>query len=256
MKQRTALVTGGSRGIGSACAHALAAAGARVLVASRKLLDGQAVVDQIRGKGGTADAISCDVADRDSVAAMAARARDLTGGVDILVNNAGIATSGPLHRLALEEWNRVMQVNSTGTFLCTQALLAGMLERGWGRVINMASVAGMVGGGYITAYCASKHAVLGFTRALAQEVARRGVTVNAVCPGFVETDMTEESLDRICDKTGRTREAALAALVAESPQGRLIQPDEVAYLVACLADELAGSINGQCIAIDGGMVAR
>jgi NAD(P)-dependent dehydrogenase (short-subunit alcohol dehydrogenase family) len=194
------------------------------------------------------------VADADAVAALRAGALDFLGAVDILVNNAGMARSAPVKAQSLAEWNRIMAVNSTGTFLCTQAFLPGMIERGWGRVVNIASVAGKLGAPYIGAYAASKHAVLGFTRSLAMEVATRGVTANAVCPGYVDTAMTDYSISNIVDKTGATAAEARRRLEAMSPQRRLIEPEEVAYLVACLCDPRARGINGQAIVLDGGMV--
>lgn len=223
-----------------------------MVLCARSIDQLQQVADGICGAGGEAHAVACDVTDPEAVSAMAETALRLTGGVDILVNNAGIALSAPLKRLTLTEWNQVLSVNTTGTFLCTRALVPNMLAREWGRVINVASVAGLVGGKYISAYVASKHAVIGFTRSIALEVASRGVTVNAICPAFVRTSMTRESLVRITRATGISEDEALQALVRANAQGRLIEPEEVAYAVCCLADERAGGINGQAIAIDGG----
>jgi NAD(P)-dependent dehydrogenase (short-subunit alcohol dehydrogenase family) len=168
------------------------------------------------------------------------------------VNNAGVAHSAPVARTELEDWNRMLAVNATGTFLCTRAFLPGMVEGGWGRVVNVASVAGLAGARYIAAYAASKHAVIGLTRCAAAEVADRGVTVNAVCPGYVDTPMTTESLQRISEKTGMSAEEALETILAHTPQGRLIAPDEVAHAVLSLCEEGARGINGQSIVIDGG----
>jgi NAD(P)-dependent dehydrogenase (short-subunit alcohol dehydrogenase family) len=172
------------------------------------------------------------------------------------VNNAGIGFSGPLFRTPLADWDRLMTVNATGAFLCTQAFLPGMVERRWGRIVFVASVAGLTGGKYIAAYAASKHAVIGLARSAAAEVAESGVTVNAVCPGYVDTDMTRESLDRIMEKTGKTREQALAAILATTPQRRLIAPEEVAHAVLSLCDEQARGINGESLVIDGGWLMR
>jgi NAD(P)-dependent dehydrogenase (short-subunit alcohol dehydrogenase family) len=155
-------------------------------------------------------------------------------------------------KLTLEEWNRLFAVNATGTFLCTRAFLPGMLERGRGRIVNVASVAALAGARYIAAYASSKHAVLGFTRCAAAEVAARGVTVNAVCPGYVDTSMTAESVARIARETGRTEAEARGSLLATNPQGRLIEPDEVAHAVLALCAEESRGINGQAIVIDGG----
>jgi len=253
---RAALVTGAGRGIGAAAAHALAAAGARVVVSARSAEEIDAVAAAISGAGGEAHALACDVTDAGSVAALARHAAARVGRVDILVNNAGVASSAPLERLALEEWNRLLAVNATGTYLVTRELLPPMLAQGWGRVVNVASIAGLAGAAYVTAYAASKHAVVGFTRALAAEVAARGITVNAVCPGFVDTAMTDESVARVAAKTGHAPEEARRRIEAMNPQGRLIDAEEVAYLVVALCDERARGVNGQAIAIDGGALAR
>ena len=253
---RTAVVTGAGRGIGAAVARALAAAGARVVLAGRSqhTLDG--VAAELRSAAHDAITVACDVADPASIAGLAKLAGERLGRVDILVNNAGTAYGGPLARTPLDEWNRLLAVNATGAFLCTQAFLPGMVERRWGRIVFVASVAGLTGGKYIAAYAASKHAVLGLARSVAAEVAEFGVTANAVCPGYVDTDMTRESLDRIVEKTGKTREQALAAILATTPQRRLIAPEEVAHAVLWLCDELACGINGDAVVIDGGALMR
>ena len=252
LEGRGAVVTGGGRGIGAAVARALARAGARVVVAARSAAEIEAVASELRAAGHEAFALDCDVADPPAVERLAAASIEKLGSVDILVNNAGRADSAPLARQTLEAWRALFAVNVEGTFLATQAFLPGMLERRWGRVINVASVAGLVGAPYITAYAATKHAVVGFSRALAAEVAARGVTVNAVCPGYVDTGMTEESIERIVAKTGIAADEARARLVAANPQGRMITADEVAYMVAALCEEGARGVNGQAIGIDGG----
>jgi NAD(P)-dependent dehydrogenase (short-subunit alcohol dehydrogenase family) len=172
--------------------------------------------------------------------------------VDVLVNNAGVVTSNALKAVTPEDWERVFAVNVRGTYLVTRELLPDMLASGWGRVINVASIAGLTGAAYISTYAASKHAVMGFTRALAAEVAARGVTVNAVCPGYVNTPMTDGSVARIAAKTGLAPEKAREHLKARSPQNRLFEPEEVAYLVGVLADPRARGVNGQAIVLDGG----
>lgn len=248
LQGRTAVVTGGGRGIGAAVAFALSEAGARVVVAARSRVEIESLAQALRERGRDVVPEACDVTNPASVHALAKAA----GKADILVNNAGVASSAPLKAIALEDWNRLFAVNATGTFLCTQAFVPGMVERGWGRVVNVASVAGLTAGPYIAAYAASKHAVLGFTRAVAAEVAASGVTVNAVCPGYVNTEMTRQSVKRIMEKTGKSQEAALQAILERSPQKRLVEPEEVAHAVLSLCDEGARGINGQAIVIDGG----
>jgi 3-hydroxybutyrate dehydrogenase len=248
---KTAVVTGAGRGIGAACARALAGAGARVVLGARTRESVERVAADLRILGNEAAATVCDVTDPASVDALARFSAERFGDVSLLVNNAGIGHAAPLERLTLDDWNRVMAVNATGTFLCTKAFLPAMVKRGWGRVVNVASVAGLSGGRYIAAYAASKHAVVGFTRCAAMEVAAAGVTVNAVCPGYVDTEMTRESLERIAMKTGRSREQALEAVLTGTPQGRLITPDEVAFEVLKLCAEDAREINGQTIVLDG-----
>ena len=179
-------------------------------------------------------------------------ARDTMGPVDILVNNAGIGHSAPIARTTLEDWEHTIRVNATGAFLCLQAFLPTMLERKWGRIVNVASMAGLEGSRYIAAYAASKHALVGLTRAAAAEVAGTGVTVNAVCPGYVDTPMTEATIANIVRKTGKTADEARAAILATMPGGRMIQPEEVAHAVLTLAADETGTINGQAVVLDGG----
>ena len=249
---RGAVITGGGRGIGAVVARELAEHGAKVVVSARSMSEIEAVAQELTAGGHIAYAIKCDVADEDSVAMMAREAAELLETVDVLVNNAGIARSSPVKRLSLEEWNQIMAVNATGTFLCSKAFLPGMLQRQWGRVVNVASVAGLRGSSYIAAYTASKHAQIGFTRALAAEVADQGITVNAICPGYVDTPMTEYSVAHIAEKTGVSSEEALGHILALSKQNRLIRPEEIAHLALMLCGDDAEGINGQAIAIDGG----
>lgn len=249
---RAAVVTGGGRGIGEAVARTLAGAGASVVVTARTGGEVERVAASIRDAGGRAWSMACDVTDEAAVSAMAAEAADRLGHVDILVNNAGMAGSAPVHRTTLEEWDALMKVNATSAFLCTRAFIEPMLERGWGRVVNVASVAGLHGARYIAAYAASKHALVGLTRAAAAEVAGRGVTVNAVCPGYVDTAMTDASVARIMEKTGRSEDDARAAILEASPLGRLLTPKEVAAAVLYLCEDASAAVNGQALVLDGG----
>lgn len=243
---KTALVTGGSGGIGRAIAHALARRGAKVIVTAR---DASHVNGLAREIGG--DVAALDLSDRAATLAFV----EALPAIDLLVNNAGIAESAPLSRTTDDMWDRAMAVNVTGPFLLTRAVLPAMMKRGFGRVVNIASNAGLVGYAYTSAYVASKHALVGLTRALAKEVGASGVTVNAICPGFVDTPMTAHSVENISRKTGRSAEESQAALAALSPQKRLITPDEVAELVVYLASDAARGVSGAAIALDGGQTA-
>jgi NAD(P)-dependent dehydrogenase (short-subunit alcohol dehydrogenase family)/enamine deaminase RidA (YjgF/YER057c/UK114 family) len=248
---RVAVVTGAGRGIGAATARALADAGLSVVVAARSREQIARQTADLTAMGRQAKAVVCDVTSEASVENLSREATQL-GSVAVLVNNAGAAASMPVARTSLDEWNRLMAVNATGAFLCTRAFLPGMLERRWGRVVNVASTAGLRGGKYLAAYSAAKHALVGFTRSAAAEVAGTGVTVNAVCPGFVDTEMTAETVDRIVAKTGRTREAALAAALASEGQTRLISAAEVAAAVVSLSIAAgADPPNGEALVLDG-----
>jgi NAD(P)-dependent dehydrogenase (short-subunit alcohol dehydrogenase family) len=246
------MVTGGSRGIGLAIVRKLLDAGSAVAVVARDRAVLDRAVASLPVHGGTVLPVVGDVTDPRSMESSVGRTVERLGGLTILVNNAGVSSSAPLRSLDLEEWNRLMSVNATGTFLCTRAFLPGMIAAGWGRVVNVASVAGRAGAAYISAYAASKHAVIGFTRSVAAEVALRGVTVNAICPGYVETPMTDESIERIVARTGQSAEDVRGRIVAMNPQGRLIEPEEVAFLAVALCDPRARGINGQAIGVDGG----
>ena len=253
---RGAVVTGGGRGIGAAVASALAAEGAAVVVTARTAGEIEAVAGGLRKRGAAAHAVVCDVTDPASIAALAVRAREHLGQVDILVNNAGIAVSAPFQRVTLEQWEAVHRVNATGPLLVTQAFLPGMVERGWGRIVNVASIASHVGARYITAYAASKHALIGMTRCLADELGGTGVTVNAVCPSYVDTPMTDENIERIAATTGRDAETIRAGLEEMQPGGRLITADEVAHAVMAFLPDAAASMQGSELVIRGGGSAR
>jgi NAD(P)-dependent dehydrogenase (short-subunit alcohol dehydrogenase family) len=243
MTELHALVTGGARGIGAAIAQRLVADGLRVTVLSRSGAAPHGL-----------HAVAADVADAQQVQSAVLRAQERYGPIQILVNNAGQAESAPFAKMDEALWRRMLDVNLTGTMLCTQAVLPGMLQAGWGRIVNVASTAGQVGYAYVSAYCAAKHGVIGLTRSLALELAGKGVTVNAVCPGYTDTDIVRDSIARVVAKTGRTPEEARAEFVKSNPQGRLVDPDEVADAVAWLCGRAASAVTGQSISVSGGEV--
>ena len=224
---RVVVVTGGTKGIGKAVAERFATAGDQVEAVGRDELD---------------------VTDDASVQSYFER----LGRVDVLVNNAGVGFSTPLARTTLDDWRAHLDVNATGAFLCTRAVVGGMIERGDGRIVTVASTAGLAGARYTAAYAASKHAAVGLMRATAAEVAGTGVTANAVCPAWVRTDMTRRTVENIVEKTGRTAAEAQSELEAMTPLGRLLEPDEVAAAVVFLASSEAAAINGQTLVLDGG----
>jgi NAD(P)-dependent dehydrogenase (short-subunit alcohol dehydrogenase family) len=248
---RTAVVTGGGRGIGAATGIALAEAGAAVALAARNEAQVIEVASQLRRDGLEAFAFRCDVTDPRQVRDLALSAREAMGRIDILVNNAGTATSNPLARIALSEWEHIMAVNATGTFLCTQTMYPAMVERRWGRIVNVASLAGLEGDRYIAAYVAAKHAVVGFTKAVAAEAEGTGVTVNAVCPGYVDTPLTDETIARIMHLTGKSWHDALRSILEQAGQPRLIRAVEVAEVIVELCSDRAGGRNGEVMVLDG-----
>jgi NAD(P)-dependent dehydrogenase (short-subunit alcohol dehydrogenase family) len=251
LAQRHAVVTGGGRGIGAAVARALLQAGARVTLLGR---DAGRLATQAAALGERVRSDVADVSDCAAVARAFAAAVAAFGPVDILVNNAGAVRTQPFHRTDRALWDEMLAINLTGTYLCTQQALPAMVQRAFGRVVNVASTAGLKGYPYVTAYCAAKHGVIGLTRALALETARTNVTVNAVCPGYTDTDIVRDAVRNITAKTGRSEAQALGAIAAANPQQRLVKPDEVANAVLWLCLPGAEAITGQAISVSGGEV--
>jgi NAD(P)-dependent dehydrogenase (short-subunit alcohol dehydrogenase family) len=243
-----ALVTGGGSGVGRAIALALAGAGIDVTICGRR----EAELAKVAGESKGIFGIAADVTNEAAMASLYETAEAARGPFDIVVANAGMSGSAPAHKTSLSDWQRTLDVNLTGAFLTVKPVLAGMAARKAGRIVFIASTAGLKGYAYVAPYVAAKHGVVGLMRALAAETAKSGVTVNAVCPGFVETEMLEESIQRIVEKTGRSVEQARSSLASTNPQGRFIQPDEVAAAVLWLCGDAAQSITGQAISISGG----
>ena len=265
-----AFITGGSRGIGLACAQALLAQGASVTIAGRDAASLERAADALRAQTGKpvsdpqgqtprvpmprVGTCMLDVTDEAVVhTAIAAAARQL-GPITILLNNAGQAQPAPFAKTTSQHWQQMLDVNLTGAFHCTQAVLPQMLEKGWGRIINIASTAGLKGYKYVSAYVAAKHGLVGLTKALALELATKNITVNAVCPGYTETDIVQDAIANIMQKTGRTEEQARAELAAGNPQQKLVQVEEVANAVTWLCQPSSSAMTGQSIAVAGGEV--
>jgi len=244
---RHALVTGGGSGIGAAIAKVLKDKGASVTIVGRN----EERLSLMAGELEVSHQV-VDITDRRQVTSAFAAAADHNGAIDILVNNAGTAEAVPFAKMDDDHWDQMIGVNLTGVYNCTKAVIGGMLESGGGRIVNVASTAALTGYAYVSAYCAAKHGVVGLTRALAQEYANKGITVNAVCPGYTDTEIVGRAIDKIVAATGRSREDALAELVRSNPQGRLVQPEEVADTVIWLCRQ--ESMNGQAVAVAGGEV--
>jgi NAD(P)-dependent dehydrogenase (short-subunit alcohol dehydrogenase family) len=246
IKSRHVVVTGGGRGIGADIARRFRANGDRVTLMARTRNEIETLADEIG-----AYAVRIDVGDPASVEAAFMAA----GPVDVLVNNAGMIRTSLVTKTDVRVWEEHLRVNLTGSFLCALKVLPGMLSRGKGRIVNISSVAGNKGYPYMAAYCASKHGLIGFTRALATEVAARGVTVNAVCPGYIDTPMLRTAADNVAEKSGREKDLIMAMFRGQNPAGRFFTGAEVAEAVVFLASEAAAGINGQTLTIDGGELA-
>ncbi len=245
---RHALVTGGGSGVGAAIAERFAAAGATVTIAGRR----RAPLDEVASRHDGIHAVTADITDESSVAELFTAAVDHAGAVDIVVANAGTSSSQPFAKTTLDTWHKMLSVNLTGTFLTLRHAAPSMLERGYGRMICVASTAGLKGYPYVASYCAAKHGVVGLVRALSVEYARKGITVNALCPGFTETPMLDASVVNIVRTTGRSEAEARKALASSNPMGRFIQPVEVAEAALWLCGPNSDSINGQAVNISGG----
>jgi len=249
---RVALVTGGGRGIGRSIALALAQAGAHVAVAARSVPELEAVADEVTRLGRRAFFFPLDVSDRAQLAGAPAQVAAALGPVDILVNNAGLHASAPLHKQDDATWDAIMAVNLTAPMVLTRACLPHLYQQGWGRIVNVASVAGKIGLKYGSAYAASKHGLIGLTRSWALEAARKGVTVNAICPSWTETRMLDDAVAAVAAATGRSEVEARAAVLSSNPIGRAALPEEVAELAVLLAR--SPIITGQAVHVDGGEV--
>jgi NAD(P)-dependent dehydrogenase (short-subunit alcohol dehydrogenase family) len=249
---RHALVTGAGRGIGTSIARRLARAGAKLTLVGRTEGALQALAEELRAAGTQVQCAAADISRREAVDAAFASARAGFGRVDILINNAGQAASSPVTKRDDQVWNDMLGVNLSGTYYCLQAALPEMIKANYGRIVNVASTAGLTGYAYVAAYCAAKHGVVGLTRAVAREVATRNITVNAVCPGYTDTDIVQSAARKIAAVTGRSQDDAVQAMTKTNPQGRLVQPDEVAHTVAWLCLPGTESITGQSIVVAGG----
>jgi 3-hydroxybutyrate dehydrogenase len=254
IRDKVVLITGATGGIGQSLAAEFARAGAMVVISSRNDDKLQALAQRLKRDGGQTLGLSCDVAKREQVQALGAMIVEQVGTVQILINNAGVAPAASFLEMTDLVWDDVLQVNLTGAYNCCKTFVPAMMQAGWGRVINIASTMAKVAYSHVSAYAASKHGLLGLTRSLALETAKLGVTVNAICPGYVDTELTRENARRMAEKTGKNVDDILRLFAESSPQKRLIAPEEVAALALLLASAKSGGITGQAINVDGGAV--
>lgn len=250
LKNSHVLITGAGSGIGAAIARRLAAEGSKVTLLGRTADKLKAVARDCE----TAQAVSCDVTDPDAVSGAFAKAVETFGPIDVLINNAGAVETSKVQDIGIDRWRKLLDVNLTGAFLCQSTVLPSMLERRSGRIINVASTAGLKGYAYVAAYCAAKHGLIGLTRATALELAGSGVTVNAVCPGYTDTELVRESVSRIMEKTGKSEEAVIGQLASAIPLKRLIDTDEVADTVIYLCRDAGEAVLGQALVVAGGEI--
>ncbi|MEP6983399.1 MAG: SDR family oxidoreductase [Sphingomicrobium sp.] len=250
LARRHALITGGGTGIGAAAAERLSAAGAKISLLGRRMEPLLAVAERLSGS-----AIGCDVTDSHQIRNAFDEARTLNGPIDLLIVNAGIAESAPFHKMTRESWDRIIATNLTAAFECSNAAIGDLLKSGNGRLVFVASVASLRGVPYASHYAASKHGLLGLMRSLAAEYAKTGLTVNAVCPGYVDTPMTDQSVARVSEITGRSEGDARSAITNMNASGRLVDPEAIGNVVAMLCLPLSRDINGAAITIDGGTSA-
>jgi len=248
------LVTGGSGGLGGALARGFAGQGSPVVIAARRLEKLQELADAMAHEGAQVLAISCDVTDREQVRSLGAEIAKRLGAVQILINNAGIARAVSFSDMADQQWDDTLETNLTGAYNCCKVFLPGMLQAKWGRIINIGSTTAKVGYSHVTAYTASKHGLIGLTRSLALETARQGITVNTICPGYVDDERTHKNARAMAEKTGKGVEEILKMFAASAPQNRLIEPQEIASLALLIASEKLSGMTGQAINVDGGAV--
>jgi NAD(P)-dependent dehydrogenase (short-subunit alcohol dehydrogenase family) len=253
-KSKVVLVTGGRGGLGRAIARSFARAGFSVVITARSAERLKVAAQEIRSDDAAVVALPCDIAQKEQVEALREKICSEMGIVQILINNAGLAQAVSFLDMDDKLWDETLKINLTGTYYCCKAFLPGMIAAGWGRIINIASTTAKVAYSHVAAYTASKHGVLGLTRALALEAARLGVTVNAICPGYLNTERTRENAQRMAEKTGKNAQDILDVFARSSPQKRLIEPEEVANLALLLASDAMGGMTGQAISVDGGAV--